>query len=156
MFRTSFQICIIFVLFLTVSCALSRVQSSNEFVERLNSQMRLGNFEQIYNEASDAAKERTSKEEFLRNMKLVINGIKEVDATLTWQKDKKVSLSNDDISTNLYFVHRKIERNGRKLDVTITLNYGILIPEFYDLCFSPSESITVESQICVTNALGKI
>ena len=156
MFKKIIQIYIISVLFLTLSCSLNRAQSSNEFVERLNARIKSGNFEQIYNEASNASKERTPKEEFVKNMKSVINEMKEVDESLAWQKDEKVLLSNGDIARDLYFVHRKIERNGKKLDITITVRYGILIPEFYDLCVSPSESTTVESQICVTNALSKI
>ncbi len=141
---------------LVTSCSKYRRESSDKFVEKLNSQIKSGNFEQIYDEASNASKDRTSKEEFLESMKAVINEMRQVDESLAWEKDEKVLLSNGEVSTELYFVYRKIEKNGKKLDVTITVVNGILMPEFYDLCVSPSESKTVEFQKCVTNALRKI
>jgi hypothetical protein len=156
MFRRIIGIFIVSILFLNFSCSLNRVQSSNEFVERLNTQIKSGDFKQIYNEASDASKVGTSKEEFLENMKSIINEMKEVDESLAWQRDENILLSNGDIARDLYFVYRKVERNGKKLDITITVSYRSWTPEFYDLCVSPSESTTDASETCVTNALSKI
>lgn len=117
----------------TSCCSKNHSEASDKFVEKLNSQIKSGNFEQIFNEASDASKERTSKEEFLESMKAVVNKMKEVDESLAWEKDAKVLFSSGEISTDLYFVYRKIEKDGKKLDVTITALNGILTSEFYDL-----------------------
>lgn len=116
----------------------------------------MGNFEQIYVEAGSTAKNLTLKEGFLKKMISAVNKMKEVDESLSWQKGETVVLSNADIAADLYLVHRKIERNGKKLDIKITITLINQVPKFLDLCVSPSELTTVESETCVTNASKKI
>lgn len=157
MFRIILQVFyIISILFLFLSCSQFRGQSGDRFVENLNLQIKSGSFEQIYNEINKRAKSLTPKEEFLEKMTTVINKIKEADESLSWQKDEKVLLSNGDIAADLYFVHRKVENNGKKLDITIIVAYDTFTPELFDLCVSTSESRTTEYETCVTNALSKI
>ncbi|HEY0427976.1 MAG TPA: hypothetical protein VGC76_09355 [Pyrinomonadaceae bacterium] len=141
---------------LATSCSQNRAESSDKLVERLNSQIKLGNFEQIYVEAGSTAKNLTLKEGFLKKMISAVNKMKEVDESLSWQKGETVVLSNADIAADLYLVHRKIERNGKKLDIKITITLINQVPKFLDLCVSPSELTTVESETCVTNASKKI
>jgi hypothetical protein len=153
-FRKTARLGSVSVLLLMLSCSLDRARSSDELVERLNAQIKSGNFEQIYNEADSTAKDLTPKAEFFEKMNSITGTIKEIDDTLSWQKDEQVLLSNE--YRNLYFVYRKVEKNGKKLDVTITVAYRGWKPEFYDLCVSPSESSTTEFEICATGALRKI
>ncbi len=80
--------------------------------------------------------------------------MRKVDNSLSFQKDKNVRLSTD-VYWGLYFEHRKIESNGKKLDIEITLKTNYTA-EIYDLCISPSETEPIEDRICITNALRKI
>lgn len=137
----------------TINCSRINESSNNELIEKLNLQIKAGNYEQIYSELSDSAKISTPKEEFLERINKAVKVMKEVDNSLTFTEDKKVRLWNE--MSDLYFVYRKIENNGKKLDLEITIDLRFR-NKIYDLCVSPSESETVEKQVCITNALRKI
>ena len=147
-----FLICL-FLFLTTINCSQHNNEKSANLIENLNLQIKAENYEQIYDELSDSAKRSTPKEEFLERIDRAVKMMKEVDNSLSLKEDKYVLLSNE--YTDLYFEYRKIENNNKKLDVEITidLNYRNKI---YDLCVSPSESNTVENQVCITNALRKI
>lgn len=155
-FGTAIWIILVCILFLNSGCISYKRISSDNFVEKLHLQIKSEEFVEIYENANSNAKNLTPRNEFMDSIKSVVNKMKETDKSLNWRTDKNVLLSNGDISTNLYFVYRKMEKDGKKLDIRITLNYDFLLPEFYDLCVSPSDLSTIEFQTCVTNALTKI
>lgn len=150
MCRLFICLCLIFT---TINCSRINESLNSKLIEKLNSQIAAGNYEQIYIELSDSAKISTPKEEFLERIDKAVKMMKEVDDSLTFKEDKKVRLSNE--LSDLYFVYRKIENNGKKLDLEITIDLGFG-NKIYDLCVSPSESETVEKQVCITNALRKV
>lgn len=63
--------------------------SNNVLIERLNSQIASGNYEQIYSELSESAKISTPKEEFLERINKAVKMMKEADDSLTFKEDKR-------------------------------------------------------------------
>ena len=149
MFKLS--ICLGFLL-ITIGCSGIN-EGNNRLIENLNSEIKSGNYELIYEELSDSAKTNTPKEEFLKRINKAVEMMRQVDSSISFQKDSKVLLSNE--LTNLYFEYRKIEKNGKKLDVEITVDLRFQ-NRIYDMCVSPSESDSLEQTVCITNALRKI
>ena len=96
------------------------IDYEGKLIEKLNLQIKSGNYEQIYDELSDTAKSLTPKQEFLERINKAVEVMRKVDNSLSFQKDENVRLSND-VYWGLYFEHRKIEINDRKLDIEITL-----------------------------------
>jgi hypothetical protein len=143
-----------FLLLVTVNCSQNREEINDKLIEKLNSQIKSVNYEQIYDELSDTAKSLTPKQEFLERINKAVEVMRKVDNSLLFQKDKNVRLSNN-VYRDLYFEYRKIESIGEKLNIEITLKTSYTA-KIYDLCISPSETETVENQICITNALRKI
>lgn len=143
-----------FLLLVAVNCSQNHEEINDKLIEKLNLQIKSGNYEQIYDELSDTAKSLTPKQEFLERINKAVEVMRKVDNSLSFQKDKNVRLSND-VYWDLYFEHRNIGSNDKKLDIEITLktNYTAKI---YDLCILPSETEIVASRICITNALRKI
>jgi hypothetical protein len=139
---------------LAASCSQNREEIHDKLIERLNVQIKSGDYEQIYNELSDSAKRLTPKEEFLERIDKAVKMMRTADDSLSFQKDKNVHLSND-VYSDLYFEYRKIEYDNKKFDVEITVDLRFR-DRIYDMCVSPSESSTVENQVCITNALRKI
>ena len=99
-----FFICLC-LLFTTMNCSRISESSNNELIEKLNSQIKTENYEQIYNELSDSAKRLTPKEEFLERINKATKIMKEVDNSLNFKKDKNVRLSNE--MSDLYFEYQK-------------------------------------------------
>ena len=147
-----FSICF-WLLFIIIGCSRINEGSNNKLIEKLNSEIKSGNYEIIYNELSDSAKKNTPKKEFLERINKAVEMMKEVDSSFSFQKDSKVLLSNE--MSDLYFEYRKIEKNGKKLEIQITVDLRFQ-NRIYDMCVSPSESDSLEHQICITNALRKI
>ena len=145
--------CVVINLALFVTgCSHNRTELSDEFAEKLNSQIKCGNFEKIYAESSKTAKESESKEEFRQRMNLAIERMRSVDSSLTFQRDDKIDMQNGDVYRDLHFVYRKIEKDGKGLNVFITLDFTQQKPNFFDLCVDNSIP-SVEPTLCVTDAI---
>ncbi len=124
--------------------------AGNSIVDDLNMQIRAGDFEKIYSEMSENAKSSTPREEFMSNMNRVVAEMKDYDDSTAWNK---VSGESSNVYRDLYFLHREMERDGKKVQITVTISRSFLW-RFYDLCITPVESTT--GDICVTDALRKI
>ena len=149
MFKFSTCLCLVLI---TIGCSGIN-EGNNKLIEKLNSEIKSGSYELIYEELSDSAKRNTPKEEFLERINKAVEMMKQVDSSISFQKDNKVLLSNE--MSDLYFEYRKIEKNGKKLDVVVTIDLRFQ-NRIYDMCVSPPESDSIEYQVCITNALRKI
>lgn len=130
---------------------LNYQERGDEMIDRLNSQIRQSQLDEIYGDLSSDARSLTPRGEFIRNMNQIVDEMREVDESITW-KSSSVLLSNE--MSDLYFVRREMEGNGRKLDIDITFSYLAGPLKYYDICVRPSESST--GGICATNAMRKI
>jgi hypothetical protein len=158
LFKKTIQIYIVSVLFLTLSCSQYHVQLSNAFVERLNAQIKSGNFEQIYNESSLKAKESISKQEFIESMQIAVGKMKEIDESLKLQKDERISFDKS-LFHEKNFAYRHIKKSGKELGVNIEIGLENGKLKLQNFCiFSLNEYLLqdLKINICVTNAKGKI
>ena len=135
---------------LLYACTQDPERAGDTITDQLNNEIKTGNFEKIYFDMSESARSLTTRDEFISNMNRVVAWMKEYDDSLNWKKGN-LRLSNE--YKDVYFIHREMEKNGKKLDVTVTISRS-MIWRFYDLCVMPSEPAT--GGVCVTNALRKI
>ena len=134
---------------LLFSCMQSPEAAGDTITDELNNQIKSGDYESIFSDMSESARSVTPRDEFISSMNRVVARMKEYDDSLTWKKGN-VRLSNE--YTDLYFVHREMENDGKKLYITVTISRS-MVWRLFDLCVMPSESST--DAVCATNALRK-
>jgi hypothetical protein len=158
MFNKLIKIYIVAVLFLISGCSQFRADANDKFVKKLNSQIRAENFEQIYNDFSLNVKESVSKQEFIERMQIVVGRMKEIDETLIFRLDDRVSFDNGLFHAE-NFAYRHIKKNGEELGINFEIDSVNGELKLKDICvFSLNEYLLEDSKfsMCTTNAKSKI
>ncbi len=149
-------VCAILILILFSDCSQNRDVSSNKIVEKLESQIKSENYEQIYSESSRVVRSHISKEEFFEKMNTAVGRMKNIDESMCFEKDESRNLQNGDVYRDLHFVYRKIEKSGKKLNVFVTFDFSSSKPEFFDLCIDNSIPTEEKNTMCITDAIKEL
>lgn len=122
--------------------------TNEKLIERLNSQMKAGEYEQIYNESSSSAKNyKYSKEEFIERLKTIVDKIKQTDESLTFIKPEGI-YGDEGVYRDNNFANRYVEKHGKKFGIIFWLDsYGGRL-SLLDICIYPED----EFDLCASDA----
>lgn len=136
------------ILTLLLSCGFYE-QSNRRLVERLNSQIKSEEYEKIYSESSNSAKNyKYSKEEFIERLRIVREKMKEVDDSLQFQQLQGIC-GDEGVYRDDNFACRFIEKNGRRIDIDIWLETTGVQLYLVDFCIHADG---MEDRLCVSDA----
>jgi hypothetical protein len=108
------------------NCTTNYEWRNDNLIERVNSQIKSGDYERLYEEFSQSAKNyKYSKEEFVVRAKIVTERMREVDDSLSIQKDKDRAIDTfwDHPSRIAY---RYIGSEGKRLGIDIHIDSNTL------------------------------
>jgi hypothetical protein len=112
---------IILIVLISFGCSMYYEKANDQAVERLNTLIKQGNYDEIYNQSSEILRRSISKEEFISKMKIATEQMKQVDETLTWEKDETM-LFDKSVFRVEDFSYRVVSKNGKKAGIQIDWN----------------------------------
>lgn len=120
-----YKISLFLLVFGLTGCSINYKEANKRAVNTFHSQIVEGKFEEIYEQSEANIKPYVSKEEFLGNMKLAVEKMKEFDESLIWQQDEAADERRiHEVYSYESVSWRTMEKNGRKLRITIWWNNG--------------------------------
>ena len=108
-------------LYLNVSCSDLTLASKTEVpqsqIQKLNEQIKLGEYKQVYQESAETLKTEVSEDLFVNRMNEAVKKMKEIDENLNFEKsqmaDTLSKLLNGEFWTNNF---QKVEKDNKKLE----------------------------------------
>lgn len=124
------------LLVLMLNCSTYYKAMNDRLVERLNSQIRSGDYKRIYDESSPRAKAyKYSENEFTGRMKTIVDKMREVDESLTLQKHKgEYPHADESVDPPSRYDYRYIEKNGKRIGININVDSGVGTSQLLDFC----------------------
>jgi hypothetical protein len=141
------------LLLLSSGCSSCYRLLNDRFVERIGAQLQSGNYEQIYNESAQRAKDyKYSKTEFIERMKTIAAKLREVDESLTLQKHKgPYPYADEGAFPPSRYAYRYVEKNNKKIGINISIEDIGLSLSLMDFCIYSEENSDID-QLCVSEA----
>jgi hypothetical protein len=145
-------------LILTMNCSTYYRAINDRLVERLDSQIRSGDYKRIYDESSPRAKTfKYSEDEFISRMKTIVERMRAVDESLELQKHKGTSpYADEGAFPPSSYDYRYIEKNGQKIGINISVDSGVGTSRLLDFCIYTEKDGENENPpsdgLCVSDA----
>ncbi len=125
---------------------------NKNLVERLDIQIKSGNYAQIYEESSSYAKNyQYSKDEVVERLQTIAQKMKAVDESFSLKEVKSGGCGDEGVYRDDNYACGTIEKNGKKLDVAIWMDNATGDLKFTDLCIYLEDS-NETSNFCATDA----
>jgi len=132
----------------SITACIDYKLKNEQLIEKLNSQMKDGEYEQIYNESSSSAKNyKYSKEEFIERLKTIVDKIKETDESLTFIKPKGI-YGDEAVYRDDNFANRYVENKGKKFGIIFWLDSDSGRLSLLDICIYPEDKF----DMCASDA----
>jgi hypothetical protein len=127
--------------------------SRERLIKDLNSQLREGKFEQLYEEADDLVRLNVTKERFVKRMKMAVTRLKTIDENLAFQRDvateDSLETRNGDGESYSLFAFQKLEKGGKSVSVCFSWTRS---GKFLDLWAIPTNGTSEEYRVLGVSA----
>ena len=119
-FNRFFMLACIISVYLNISCSTLTSTSKTEVpqsqIQKLNEQIKWGEYKRIYQESAETLKAGISEDLFVNRMNEAVKKMKAIDENLNFEKSEMASLSkplNGEFWTNSF---QKVEKDNKKLE----------------------------------------
>ena len=125
---------------------LARRPSKEVLIWRLNSQLREGQFEQLYDEAAERLRSNVTKGKFIQRMKTAVAKLKAIDPDLNFQRDREWERSINPSGDESFLI--SAYQRLRKGDEFLLVNFNWDTEgEFFELVVFPSAETLEEYRV---------